>query len=109
MNIEKIDSTFFVTGQIDVEDIENLKLDGVDSIVCNRPDGEEHNQPLAEDIKLMCKTHNIAFIYLPMTSPVYNEEYKQPLLNFLKGKEKTLGYCKTGRRALVLYKAAMGL
>ena len=109
MNIEQINQKFYVTAQIDVEDLENLKLEGFDSIVCNRPDHEEPDQPLAVDLEQECKKLGLKFLHLPMTAPIYNEVNKAPLLELLNGAEKTLGFCKTGRRALVLYKGANNL
>ena len=106
MNIEQINAAFSVTGQIEVDDIENLKMEGFDSIVCNRPDHEEPGQPLVKDIQKECERVGVKFLNLPMTAPIYDEAYQAPLLSFLEGNKKTLGFCRTGRRALVLYKGA---
>ena len=106
MNIEQIDKVFFVTAQIEVDDLENLQLEGFDSIICNRPDNEEPDQPMAQDLKNECEKLGLKFLHLPMMTPIYAEKYKTELLEFLKTKEKTLGFCRTGRRALVMYKGA---
>jgi len=106
MNIEQITPAFFVTAQIEVDDLENLKLEGFDSVVCNRPDNEEPDQPMAQDIKAECEKLGLKFLHIPMTAPIYEEANKAPLLELLKDSEKTLGFCRTGRRALVLFKGA---
>ncbi|BCE01556.1 beta-lactamase hydrolase domain-containing protein [Marinicellulosiphila megalodicopiae] len=109
MNIEIINDQFSVTAQIEVEDLENLQLEGYDSIVCNRPDDEESGQPKALEIKEACDALGLKFLHIPMTAPIYNEKDKVPFNEFLSDCTKTLGYCRTGRRALVLYKGANDL
>ncbi len=45
MNVRKIDDNFAVTGQITPEQVKAVADAGFKSIVCARPDNEEHGQP----------------------------------------------------------------
>ena len=43
--MRKVTNHYFVSQQIESADVKSLKDQGFESIVCNRPDGEEPNQP----------------------------------------------------------------
>ena len=45
MNIREINEEYSVSGQITVEEVDEIKALGFKSIVCHRPDGEEFGQP----------------------------------------------------------------
>ena len=45
MNIRQINEEYSVSGQITVEELDEIKALGFKSIVCHRPDGEDFGQP----------------------------------------------------------------
>ena len=45
MNIRQINEEYSVSGQITVDEVDEVKALGFKSIVCHRPDGEEFGQP----------------------------------------------------------------
>ena len=45
MNIREINEEYSVSGQITVDEVDEVKALGFKSIVCHRPDGEEFGQP----------------------------------------------------------------
>ena len=57
--MHKVEEKFFVAGQIFPSDIKSLKEQGFQTIVCNRPNGEEEGQPIYEEIEKTCKENDI--------------------------------------------------
>lgn len=50
MDIRQINDEYSVSGQITVEDLDQVKALGFQSIVCHRPDEEEPGQPHFSEI-----------------------------------------------------------
>ena len=44
MRIMTLNTTLTVSAQIEIEELAELKANGVTSLVCNRPDGESQDQ-----------------------------------------------------------------
>lgn len=110
MFIEKIDEEFSVTGQVQLEDLEKIKAEGYQIVICNRPDDEEVNQPDFTTIKNQLNTLGIEAHYLPIASPADLEAANQGLTNIRKAAPvKTLMYCRSGGRSLNLYRYHKGM
>lgn len=94
-----------VAGQLNVDDIPRLVRAGVNTLVCNRPDGEA-DQTSSATIAAAAKDAGIDFVYLPMATPddatMQSDQFKQVLANG----GKVLAYCRTGRRSSALWEAA---
>lgn len=99
----KVSENFFVTGQIDSNSIAALKAESFKTIICNRPDNEEPNQPIKTELKLECEKNDINF---------HDIEFKPGDLDFQKitltekiilEDKKTLAYCRTGTRSITLW------
>ena len=48
--MNKVTDNFFVSSQIDEGHINFFKEQGIDLVICNRPNGEEHDQKTAKKI-----------------------------------------------------------
>ncbi|GGX39843.1 TIGR01244 family sulfur transferase [Saccharospirillum salsuginis] len=108
MNLTQLDSNYWVSPQITVEDVAEAKNQGFDTIVCNRPDGESDDQTPAVDIARAAADQGIKFVELPMRGPNYSKEQVDTLSSLLDSQQKILGYCRTGNRSSVLYRAVKG-
>lgn len=108
MNPTQLDSNYWVSPQITVEDVAEAKNQGFDTIVCNRPDGEAGDQTPAADIARAAADQGIKFVELPMRGPNYTPEQVETLSALLDSRDKVLGYCRTGNRSSILYRAAKG-
>jgi sulfide:quinone oxidoreductase len=107
MNIEitRLDEKLSVTGQINLDDLEEIAASGYKSIICNRPDfeGGEH-QPASELLEQEAKALGLAFAYLPVqlgTIPEERGDAFRKLMNDLPG--PVLAFCGSGRRATALH------
>ena len=51
MSMKKLSDQFYVGPQIEIDDIEDLQISGIKSVICLRPDGEGAGQPAFEALK----------------------------------------------------------
>ena len=66
MSMKKLSDQFYVGPQIEIDDIEDLQISGVKSVICLRPDGEGAGQPAFEALKTQARSLGIAAHYLPI-------------------------------------------
>lgn len=108
MDIKKIADGLSVGGQIQIDDVKKLARRGFRAIVCNRPDGEAADQPTHEEIEAAAQAAGLAFLYLPVTPGVVQEDTASAFraaLTELPG--PVFGYCRTGTRTTTLWSLAM--
>lgn len=95
------------TGQITPDQLQTIADDGFKTIINNRPDGEDANQPSSSEIEAAAKQAGLAYKEISfagnaLTQPIVEEfadyfnEAEQPILMF----------CRTGNRSNGLYEAA---
>lgn len=105
INVTKLDERLSVTGQINIDDLQEIANAGFKSIICNRPDDEGGaDQPTSEQLAAMAKSLNMVFAYLPVeigaVSAEHGEKFKS-LVEALPG--PILAYCGSGKRAATLH------
>ena len=66
MSIKKLSDQIYVGPQIEIDDIEDLQISGVKSVICLRPDGEGAGQPAFEALKTQTTSLGIVAHYLPI-------------------------------------------
>ena len=64
--MKKVSDNYYVSPQINEEDLDHIKNEGFSLVVCNRPNGEEENQTDYELIQKRCESIGLTFINLPM-------------------------------------------
>ena len=103
MSIRPLSDTFSIGPQITVSDLPTLKAQGFNSLIICRPDGEE-GQPSSADISAAAAEIGMATAYAPV---VMGESPLDSLAAFEEGMQTlegpTLGYCKSGMRAAMLW------
>lgn len=108
MNATQLANNYWVAPQISLDDIAEAKAQGFEVIVCNRPDGESADQTPSADIKSAAEAAGLTFYMLPMNGPVFSAEQAETLRSVLDQNNKVLGYCRSGNRSSILYRAAIG-
>ena len=107
MQIGQLSEHFFISGQIEPEHVRKLAENGIKTIVCNRPDGEDSGQPTAGEIAAAASEHGIEFVHIPVVSrgvtpdDVHIFKEKFPDLE-----TPVLMYCRTGARCAMLWQLA---
>ena len=105
MKIKKLDDCVSVSGQINETIVKELAAQGIEMIICNRPDGEEASQPTMTEINAVAKEVDIEFIAIPFASGQINDSHRVALIEALKKNKKTHAYCRTGNRSEQLWRS----
>ena len=99
-----------LSGQVEINDLDGLKENGVTILVCNRPDGESDGQPSFADISTAALAKGIKAIDLPFRSggqSVAQVDAFAKLMQQAQEQEKKIhAYCRTGNRSACLWAAA---
>ena len=94
-----------LSAQIDERDLLNLADDGVQLIICNRPDGESANQPSFNVIKKAAQELGIDAVSIAFKSGEMDLHHIKTFTRLLNAGKKTHAYCRTGNRSFCLYAA----
>ena len=106
LQVTQITPQVSVSGQIQPHHLTQVKEAGFQTIICNRPDGEDAGQPTAAEIETAAHANGLEFFFVPFNpmnpSPTMVEEF-QAARNAAKG--KILAYCRSGNRSARLTQA----
>ncbi|MBX2807546.1 MAG: TIGR01244 family phosphatase [Cellvibrionaceae bacterium] len=104
MNIKTIDNTLSVSGQLQPDDVSTLKKQGINSIICNRPDREEAEQADYKQIQDKAVTEGLACVCIPVTSGHINADHIKQFGQALKELPHPIhAYCRSGTRCSHLW------
>ncbi|MDX6017448.1 MULTISPECIES: TIGR01244 family sulfur transferase [Shewanella] len=93
-----------VSPQILPSDIPRLASMGFKSIINNRPDGEENDQPLNREIERLAKEQGMTYFHLPVISGnITQDQGKQFGQFFMHAPKPILAFCRTGTRCSALW------
>lgn len=95
----------YVAGQITAQDIPAIAEAGIKTIINNRPDNEEGQQPSHNEIKELAESHQINYHYLPMHNgqplpATIVSDFKTVLDNT---NEPVLAHCRSGMRSSFIW------
>lgn len=107
MEIENINESVSVSGQISVDDVNILAEQGVVVLVCNRPDGESGDQPLYSDIAAAAARRGMAVFHLPFSPAGASAEQVKQMADLIGQGKKLHAFCRTGNRSKAIYQHAM--
>ncbi|KLT73781.1 pyridine nucleotide-disulfide oxidoreductase [Neisseria arctica] len=105
MSIRKLDDNLYIAPQLSEEDIQKATELGIQTVICNRPDGEEENQPSFNTICQWLDTAGIRHhVHQPVTAPAINTE-DAAKFDSLRQQHPApvLAYCRTGTRSTLLW------
>lgn len=110
MDIRSIDNDYSVSGQITVEDLDQIKVMGFKSIVCNRPDEEEPGQPSFADIAARAEELGLQIRHIPVGRMGLTPDSLTEMVDALEDFQKPmLGYCRSGARSTNIYEQSQRL
>lgn len=104
MDIRKVTDDFSVAPQIEVDEVAELAALGFQSIICNRPDGEEIGQPDVAAVKAAAEKVGLTFCHVPVLSGAMTQDdvtAQAAALADLPG--PVLAYCRSGTRSIILW------
>ncbi|WP_424933355.1 TIGR01244 family sulfur transferase [Amaricoccus macauensis] len=104
MNITEITPSYSVSPQITVGDVATIAEKGFNSIMCNRPNGEDPGQTDVEEIRAEAERLGLTFAFVPVVSgsitPENVIEFKDELA---KLPTPVFAYCRSGGRCQNLW------
>ena len=107
MPIIQIDSNFSVSKQIELTELEDVKAAGFKTVISNRPDGEEADQPAAAIVGTSVDSAGLTFTHQPVVSGKITDEDVAAFGQFLAAAEKPVfAFCRTGTRCTHLWAMA---
>jgi uncharacterized protein (TIGR01244 family) len=107
MDIRQISEDYSVSGQIAPDEVAAIKAAGFKSVICNRPDNEQPDQPSHEAIKAAVEAAGLTFRYIPVISgqmTADNVVDQAEALDELPA--PVFAYCRSGTRSTNLFVAA---
>ena len=99
--------TFAVAPQISVEDLQDLKAQGFERIVCNRPDGEVPSEYGSAAMQAACEDLGMEFVLNPLTHGELSSQHVDLQREAADQPGKTLAYCASGNRSSILWSLAV--
>lgn len=112
MKLITVNERLSVSGQIEIADIEILAKEGVQVVLCNRPDNEEAAQPLFSELAAAVTAAGMEAIQLPFKTGEMQSTQVEEMTSLLQGGKRLHAFCRSGNRSFCLYAAAhasMGL
>lgn len=107
MTIKHLADGLFVSPQIGVEDLADLKARGIRSLVNNRPDGEAADQPAGEELAAAAAAHGIAYRHIPVVSgQIHDAEIHSFAVALRDMPRPMLAFCRSGTRSCSLWALA---
>ena len=104
MDIRPIDDEYSVSGQISVEDLDQIKALGFKSLVCHRPDDESPDQTPFSVIEARAKELRLEIAHVPVGPMGVTEEAVAGMVDALdEFPRPMLGYCRSGARSTAIY------
>jgi len=107
MDLRKLSDDISVAPQISPEELAQAAEMGFKTIICNRPDGEEMNQPVAEDMADAAGDAGMTFVHQPVISGSVTMDDVEQFGKLLEDMPKPiLAYCRSGTRCSTLWALA---
>jgi len=104
MDLRKLNDDLTVAPQIGIEEIAQVAEQGFKTLICNRPDGEEPGQPIAEDMADAAGDQGMTFVHQPVISGNLSFDDVEQFGKLLDDVPKPiLAYCRSGTRCSTLW------
>ncbi len=101
--MKHINENVTVSPQIDLNEIADIKAQGFNIVMSNRPDGEEIGQPLTADIQAAVESAGLKFVHIPIISGQFTQEAIDGFAEVVGANDKVFAYCRTGTRCAALW------
>jgi sulfide:quinone oxidoreductase len=110
MQIMTLSDTLTASAQVELDDLASLKEQGVQLLVCNRPDGEAQDQVSFDTLAAAAQELGIEAISIAFKAgeqtPQQVEQFVELLASAKNSDKKVHAFCRTGNRSTCLWSAA---
>ena len=103
MKLAHVSDSFAVSPQLQAGDMRGLADAGFKGVICNRPDGEEPNQPPVASIQGAAGATGLDFHHIPVSGGAFPPDAIKAFAK-IRGEAdgKVLAFCRTGTRSITL-------
>jgi uncharacterized protein (TIGR01244 family) len=102
-----LDKQMFVAPQIDVDSVRLAAMQGITTIINNRPDEEDYGQPESRDLEVLAKMLGIDYRHIPVTHAGMSAlQIDQMVLALSQAEGAVLAFCRSGTRSTLLWALA---
>ena len=103
MKLTQVSDTFAVSQQLEPGDLAELADGGFGTVICNRPDGEEPNQPTVASMREAAAAVGLAFHHIPVSGGEFPQVAIKAFATVREEADgKVLAFCRTGTRSITL-------
>lgn len=106
MDVIVLDQQTSVSGQMGVNDVDQLVELGVKVLVCNRPDNESEGQPAYDVIASAAESHGLEVVNIPFAGGQMTLAQVEEFAALLDQGKRLHAYCRTGNRCSQIWTAA---
>jgi uncharacterized protein (TIGR01244 family) len=102
-DFRRVTDEFTTAPQISVADVAEAARQGFRTIINNRPDGEQPDQPASAEIEAAAKAAGLAYHHVPVVggpTPDQVEAVKQIIAD---AEAPVLAFCRSGTRSIVTW------
>lgn len=102
-----LDEKISVFGQLDPEDVAAAKAQGFTTIINNRPDNEQPDQPAGTEIEAAAKAAGLDYVAIPVDHSGFNPGQVEAMAEALQAAPgPVLAFCRSGTRSTFLWALA---
>ena len=105
MKIMKASPEVTLSAQLNEPDLKGLADDGVELVICNRPDDESADQASFSVIQQAAEALGMEAVSIAFKTGEMNHKHIESFSRLLNTGKKTHAYCRTGNRSFCLYAA----
>ena len=104
MTFKLLTNDLYISAQLTQNLIEQASKDGIKTIINNRPDQEEVNQPLSDELEKKALELGLHYAHLPVNPGEFTHEDAKKFVQILEQNPAPyLAFCRTGNRSCNLW------
>ena len=107
MHWTQIAANYWVSPQINEQEVAMAANEGFEVIVCNRPDNESADQINSDIIQAATEKAGMKYVFLPMVGANFTKDYIDAVKQLHADGKKVLAYCRSGNRSTILFNSAI--
>ena len=102
--MRQITATYFVSPQIEVDDLPTIAAAGIKTVICNRPDEEVPPSHQAAALKAAVEAAGLKFVLMPVTHTTMTSDLVAAQHAAIADNEgPVLAYCASGTRSSIVW------
>ena len=103
--MRQLDDDFFVSGQVEPDQVADLAAQGIRTLINNRPDGETPGQPAGDAVRTAAEQAGIGYVAIPVAG-LTPEAIVDMQATLAAAERPILAFCAAGTRSTYLWALA---